>query len=167
MKFQFFYFNLMILFFTFMSYSCKNNHFENPDNNWRETNDTSSIFIYCLDFDKIISKAEFIIRNQEEYDNLDTLKSKPPLYKECMDYVKPVIDFSKYSLLGFITMTGPFDIKRHVYINDIEKKYLYKINIKITSNNAILYVSKNFILVPKIPYGYEVEIDTALINPYY
>jgi hypothetical protein len=147
--------------------SCKNEHSDNPVDNWVEITDTSSLFIHCLDFDKIKHIGKFIIRKQNEYDNLDTLKSELSPYPNCNNYKKPEIDFTKYSLIGFITLTGPFNINRHVYINVPEKKYLYKINITITSEESILYVLYNLMLVPKIPTDYVVEIDTTMKNPYH
>jgi hypothetical protein len=167
MKFQNVCLIIILLFFALIINSCKNNHNNNPVDNWVEITDTSSIFIHCLDFDKIKHIGKIIIRNQDEYDNLDTLKAKPPLYPNCINYEKPEIDFTKYSLLGCITLTGPFNIIRHVYINVPEKKYLYKINITITSNESILYINYNLMLLPKIPPDYEIEIDKTIKNPYY
>jgi hypothetical protein len=147
--------------------SCKKEQINNPDNgldkNWIEITDTSlfNFGVWCLDAGKF-NKYKFVIRDSNEYDNLNHFKFDPSMHI-CEGFELTEIDFSKHSLLGYIFWTWPCIINRHVYKDTIEKKYKYLINIKITSHWDS-YVYLNWMLVPKIPLDYDVIMDTIMID---
>jgi hypothetical protein len=74
----------------------------------------------------------------------------------------PKIDFSKYSLLGKLTITSPCDkINREVLLDSINKKYVFNINIQHTQESCIYIAvpNMNWVLVPKLPIKYAVEFN--------
>jgi hypothetical protein len=134
------------------------------DTNWVVVTDTISFPIKCLNSDKIPDLTEFVIRDSNEYSKLQELRW---IHTNCQDYMFPVIDFTQYTLLGLNTRTGRVTLEKSVYKNDSEKKYLYLIKIKniIESDsviNEILIHNRNFLLVPKIPDNFSVEMDTLM-----
>ncbi|GAB1370475.1 hypothetical protein MASR1M45_05360 [Candidatus Kapaibacterium sp.] len=129
------------------------------DTNWVEVTDTMSIDIKCLNGDLISHLKSFVIRDSIEYTDLDTLRWN---YFECIDYELPTIDFTQYTLLGLNTRTGPVLIERSVFKNDSKKKYLYLIKLKITNLDEILIHNSNFLLIPKIPDNFTINMDTLI-----
>ncbi len=126
------------------------------DSNWIEMTDTFSVNIICIDYDIINNNDRYIIKSDIEYKNMYySIKSN---YQSCLNYQLPIIDFNKYTLLGYITKNYPHDIKQTIYKNEYEKKYVYVVNVTITSFNKILITKTNWLLVPKIPSDYSVEV---------
>jgi hypothetical protein len=130
------------------------------DSNWVEVLDTISFNIECLDADKMAEK--YVIRDTSEYKILYDAIWSGDIYEKCQEYELPFINFERYSLLGLLTLTGPCKIKRMIFINDIEKKYFYQIEITITSLEKILFTNQNWLLVPKIKSEYEIIFDTTM-----
>ncbi len=152
--------------------SCKQEHatqFSNydkysiaNDTNWVEVTDTSLINITCLDGSKMNNLHQFIFRNQGEYSMLDTLRVNDEIFKNCVDYKHPVIDFENYSLIGLLTRTGFCDINRNIYRNDKEKKLYYLVEITNIGVEEIMITNYNLLRIPKIPSEYDIMIDTIL-----
>ncbi len=131
------------------------------DKNWVEVTDTMSINIECMDGDKIAEN--YVIRNTNEYNKLLDIRWQ---YFDCPDYELPEIDFNDHTLIGFVTKTGPSEIKRSVYRNDAEEKYFYNIDISITGIEEILIVRNNWLLIPRLEEKYSVIFDTTMIYNY-
>ena len=129
------------------------------DTNWVEVTDTMSIDIKCLNGDLISDFKSFVIRDSNEYADLASLRWN---YFECIDYELPTIDFTQYTLLGLNTRTGPVLIERSVFKNDSQKKYLYLIKLKITSLDEILIHNRNFLLIPRLPLNFTINMDTLI-----
>jgi hypothetical protein len=169
------YFSLIALLFTLSSCLKEHNDGINDKSDSYiskvEVTDTASLFIDCLDEWKILNDSflksfypvKFIIKDSIEY--LYILDSIKELNFGCSAYNYPEIDFNKYSLLGYFNIVSARDIfKRHVYKNIINKKIIYEIEIININNNR--YGSThvfNWMLIPKIPPDYDVEIDTIHI----
>jgi len=158
---------LLLAFFMLLIVGCKN---EQPtlyslpdkytiqnDTNWVVVMDTMSIDIRCLSFDKL--NNNYVIDDSISYNQLLQTRWE---YWDCPNYQLPLIDFTQYTLIGYMTKTGPCEIKRTVYKNDSQRKYYYLINITITSWDKILVVNDNWLLVPKINPGYTFVFDTIM-----
>jgi len=72
----------------------------------------------------------------------------------------PGIDFSKYTVLGKLTINSACDtITREVLSDSLNKKYIYNINIQEPQGRCIYIAipNMNWVLVPKLPREYKVE----------
>ncbi|MCO5252680.1 MAG: hypothetical protein M9949_14825 [Candidatus Kapabacteria bacterium] len=131
------------------------------DKNWVEVTDTMSIDIDCLDGDKMNDLKQFIFRNQAEYSTLDTLRVDE-IFKNCVSYENPEVDFENYSLIGLLTRTGFCEIKLNVYRNDAVKKIYYVVDITNTGTEEILITNYNMLRVPPIQSDYTIVMDTIM-----
>ena len=98
-----------------------------------------------------------IIKNSAELSNI-TDSNCYNLPEAGYSSVPPDIDFSEYSLLGFLT-SGQCESKfiREVSKNESDKIYTYKIIVKVCGTCKSLRYDANLVLVPKIPDGYTVD----------
>ncbi len=106
---------------------------------------------FCVDF----NERNFVARNDSEFRQIYTISKQ---WDDCRNFEMPEVDFSKYSLLGQQAGTckgGNF--LRTVTKNEAEKKIIYTVQAKCCGYNKVLLMSKNIVLVPKIPQDYTVE----------
>ena len=96
-----------------------------------------------------------IINSLEEYNRLVEISDSPA----CEQFSLPEIDFSQYALLGkSVKATGcEQEFIKQVERADGTRRILYKIDIKEKGFCKLLARNNNWILIPKIPSGYELE----------
>jgi len=113
--------------------------------------------LFCIGtFVLEIRGKEFVVNTQDEYQGLLEFKS---FYCEGNDFVLPEINFSQNTLLGKWTSGGgcSIDFVRKVYRDDGNKRIIYLINVVNEGTCSMMGESMNWILIPKVPSGYEVE----------
>ncbi len=77
----------------------------------------------------------------------------------------PTPDFSKYSMVGLRTLTGPVKYHRNFYVNDALQQYRYVVYLESTGDTKELEQSQNWLLVPRLKQGYIVIFDTTTVHP--
>lgn len=104
-------------------------------------------------------KKEYIITDDSSYQaiELSVYTSK----SQCLNPQKPSVDFSKYSLLGkYAEGGGNVRMKREVIDNKSNLQYIYKIKVKgCAFFSTKLAYDMNWVLVPKLPPGYNVKFE--------
>ena len=99
-----------------------------------------------------IVDQDFIIRSQEELDSL---------YREfeCDSKEDAGIDFSESTLLGMYTSGGGCNIQfiREVERDEENKRYVFTVKIRECGICAMLGISMNWVLVPRLPETWTVE----------
>lgn len=76
---------------------------------------------------------------------------------------KPLIDFSEYDLLGmyaFTANTGSY--YREVVEDTVNSQYIYTVTVTNCGNCNCLSQNMNWVTVPKLPEGYEVDFIRVL-----
>ncbi len=160
--------------------SCKQEHatqFSNydkysiaNDTNWVEVTDTINVKLKCLDL--ILAKNGVVIKSEADYQNLwnqsiETIrwwKDRPDpdtIYQDCNNYSPINIDFDKFSILGYTTITGIAETVRNIYINDKSKTYLHLVHITKIRLEARGDGYFNWVSIPKVKSGYQVLFDTT------
>ncbi len=102
---------------------------------------------------------KYVITDDSSYQALElsiyTSKS------QCLNPIRPFVDFSKYSLLGkYADGAGNVRMKREVIDDKSNLRYIYKIKVKGCSLYSLkLGCDMNWVLVPKLPPGYTVRFE--------
>jgi hypothetical protein len=109
---------------------------------------------------------EIVFRNKEQYQYYENIIRAHPANVNCDTAKLPEIDFEKFTLLGKETHGGGCGVKfeREVLKDTKNKKIIYKISVEYIGPCYMLFVSYNFVLVPKIPADYEIEFQVEKIN---
>lgn len=147
------------------------------DSNWVEILDTINVTdkITCLASSLIHWGTVFNSENDykliwdksvndypEEIGMCNGMKFNPKLSKP--QFYITNINFNERTVLGFDLMTGPAKCQRHIFINDNKKKYLYELQIKVTSNNDRGDGYYNWISISKLKSGYSISFDTTIVH---
>jgi len=104
----------------------------------------------------VLQGQQFAISSDVEYQQLEQYKNRS---KTCMDWSLPVIDFSRQVLLGKYTAGGgcEVDFGQRLYKDDMDKTYMYIIDVKEEGTCQKLVTNMNWILAPKPPEDYELK----------
>ena len=111
-------------------------------------------FIPCKNCNILVNTdSSFVINSLNEYQYLSTLAHSNITICEFNE-----INFNNFTLLGkTIVASCKYKIIRNVEINITENKYIYTIELHQCGNCIEENKIDNWILVPKIPSGYDVD----------
>lgn len=140
---------IIILLFPLLFTSCDDSPMDLPELEFEEF-----LFGHCYD---VINDDGVVIDDQNAFQALlDTTFQSSSL---CDTTNHPTIDFSQYTLIGtFRDASGcSQEFIKHLYIDDINKKYIYSVQVEEEGGCLPYVVSMNWILVPKLPNDYTVE----------
>jgi len=109
----------------------------------------------ALAFDKII-----ITDNKAYQIFADSIRDHP-YNTNCDTATLPIIDFTKYSLLGKHTSGGGCSATYHRQIlqDNNGKKLIYRIIVHYEGTCSMNLASWNWVIIPKLENGYSVEFD--------
>jgi hypothetical protein len=97
--------------------------------------------------------SSYVINSLNEYQQLSTLA-----HSNLTTCKFNEINFNNYTLLGkTIFATCKFKLSRNVEKNELQKKYIYTIELFQCGNCVEQNKKDNWVLVPKIPSGYDVD----------
>ena len=102
----------------------------------------------------IESEKLYVIREEADfYEFLDSADVNPS-----------AVNFNTESVIGYSTPAGggEFKVKKNLEIDHDKKKYVYKLKVNACGNQDKLALFHNFVVVPKIPEDYTVEIEPKL-----
>ncbi len=104
------------------------------------------------------SENDFVFRDEKSFEAFGRKVSNDT--GACGKASLPFVDFSKYTLLAKYSSGGgcEVDSNRKVVFDSMQKKVVYYIDIRYEGYCEQLAFSGNFVLVPKIPNDYAVEI---------
>ncbi len=104
------------------------------------------------------SENDFVFRDAKSIEALGRKVSNGT--GACEKASLPYVDFSKYTLLAKYSSGGgcEVDFNRKVVFDSVQKKVVYYIDIRYEGYCEQLAFSGNFVLVPKMPDDYAVEI---------
>lgn len=112
----------------------------------------------CFLFENVNSDG-IVIREDSTYEKLGNA-NRLNKWAGCDTAKLPVIDFSKYTLLGFTTVSSSCDeLTRSVTLDTLNKKFLYSLTIKTLNKfcDQLGKQSLNWVLVPRLPDNYSVQ----------
>jgi hypothetical protein len=106
---------------------------------------------------ELIDKIEFIIHNEDEYQQL--LKYEGGYSNWCENYTLPYIDFSEKTLIGKLTVGGGCSAKynRDLILDEKNNKIIYYLKAEFHGNCHALYSGMNWVLIDKKYSDYEIE----------
>jgi len=106
------------------------------------------------------------VRDTSEFQALATMFDTTDAWNRKYYHEYPIVlpeppNFSKYSMVGVCTETGPVYYSRKFYINDTLQKYRLLVHLESSSLNKNRVQSQNWLLVPRLKQGYTVAFDTT------
>jgi hypothetical protein len=109
-------------------------------------------------WDLLQSDNDFVFRDEKSFEAFGRKVSNGT--GACGEASLPYVDFSKYTLLAKYSSGGGcrVDYSRKVVFDSVQKKVVYYIDIEYEGYCEQLAFGGNFVLVPKIPDNYAVEI---------
>ncbi|MBK8806709.1 MAG: hypothetical protein IPO21_08710 [Bacteroidales bacterium] len=103
----------------------------------------------------------YVIRTNEEYQEFGDKVRANYDNIDCDTAKLPEIDFSKYSLISFLTGGSGCSahFQRRVYKDTINSNIVYKIEENYEGDCEMYIENRNWAIVPAIPYDYIVEFN--------
>lgn len=104
---------------------------------------------------------EIIITDNNTYQNFANSIRDYPYNINCDTATLPIIDFTRYTLLGKYTSgagcSATYD--RQILKDDNRKKLIYRIIVQYEGYCKMNLASFNWVIIPKLENGYSVEFD--------
>ncbi len=145
----------------FVIYSCNNRTTLPEKKPCDSPSSISGIIVSAFSFgdcfsDYMVENKDYVITNDSQYKALKIQRSDN---SSCANATYPVIDFTKYTLLGKYATGGGCSIgyARNVSRDDAAKTYTYTVHVKGCGECAMAGISNNWVLVPRLPDGYTVK----------
>jgi len=116
-------------------------------------------YFSCFSFELIPN--EVVINDSVSYKVLENsmlVKTSPGC--DTAHFAK--IDFNKYTLIGKkVNLSLCDSVTREIAVDTVHQKYIYSIRVKrhVGVCAAVLKISMNWVLVPKLPDDYKVDFD--------
>ena len=135
---------------------------EKPFNLTDETIFREDITSTCFSDFTEIADEDIVIRTEAEYLNLQEILRQEYIGINCDTASLPIIDFSKYTLLGKLTQGGgcSANYDREVIRDNENKEIRYSIAVEYVGACYMFIQNWNWACVPKFPNDYSVVIHT-------
>lgn len=111
-------------------------------------------------FQNMADYEEILIESEEEYLLFQDSIRRSISNIDCDTASLEGIDFNHYTLLGKFTNGGGCNVyyNRNIFKDEVNEKIIYTIKVYYEGACLMYLMNWNWVLIPKVPNGYELEI---------